>query len=186
MLYNLFANSVVHDIFIKKQREMEPTSQPVELKNLSETCWSCQYTALVAIRKSLPAVKATFTEIMSQPNARRKTEARAVSGLIDEQFVLLLTLFEDLFHVTKFMSDQLQSPSLELSSAMDFGHSDTDRQTRRGVMEGNSGQSKRPVHQSQSTWACWLSISKRSKALDVQRVIDIFASNHNNRRIVLL
>ncbi|KAI4808997.1 hypothetical protein KUCAC02_017913 [Chaenocephalus aceratus] len=32
-----------------------------------------------------------------------------------------------------------------------------------------------------------LAINKqRSKALDVQRVIDIFASNHNNRRIVLL
>ncbi|XP_034093135.1 zinc finger MYM-type protein 1-like [Gymnodraco acuticeps] len=88
-----------------------------------EARWSCQYTALVAIRKSLPAVKATFTEIMSQPNARRKTEARAVSGLIDEQFVLLLTLFEDLSRVTKFMSDQLQSPSLELSSAMDLADS---------------------------------------------------------------
>ncbi|KAI4809442.1 hypothetical protein KUCAC02_018322 [Chaenocephalus aceratus] len=32
-----------------------------------------------------------------------------------------------------------------------------------------------------------LAINKqRSKALDVQRVIDIFTSNHNNRRIVLL
>lgn len=60
---------------------------------------------------------------MSQSNARRKTEARAVSGPIDEQFVLLLTLFEDLFRVTKFMSGQLQSPSLELSSTMDLADS---------------------------------------------------------------
>lgn len=33
---------------------------------------------------------------------------------------MLLTLFEDLFQITKFMSDQLQSPSLELSSTMDL------------------------------------------------------------------
>ena len=108
--------------------------------NLSDTCWACQHAALVAIRKSLPAVRETFMDIM----CLSKTEARAVSGLIDGQFVLLLTLFEDLFWVMKFMSDQLQSPSLELSSTMDLT-----RQTCGGVVEGNSGQSNRPVHQSQ-------------------------------------
>lgn len=123
MLYNFFANSVAHDIFLKKQREMEPTSQPVELKPLSETRWSCQYASLVAIRKSLPALQATLSDIMSQSNARRRMEAKAVSGLIDEKFILLLTLFEDLFRITKFMSDQLQSPSLELSSTVELADS---------------------------------------------------------------
>ncbi|CAL8340893.1 unnamed protein product [Boreogadus saida] len=60
---------------------------------------------------------------MSQPNVRRKSEARAVNGLVDEQFVLRLTLFEELFRVTKFMSDQLQSPTLELSSRIDLSES---------------------------------------------------------------
>lgn len=50
--------------------------------------------------------------------AQRKTEARTVSGFIDIQFVLLLILFEDLFQVKKFMSDQ--SPSLKLSFTMDL------------------------------------------------------------------
>lgn len=50
-------------------------------------------------------------------------DARAMSGLIDEQFVLLLALFEELFRVTKFMSDQLQSPSLEVSSTIDLAES---------------------------------------------------------------
>ncbi|KAJ4939831.1 hypothetical protein JOQ06_029267 [Pogonophryne albipinna] len=89
MLYNVFANSVAHDIFIKKQREMEPTSQPVELKNPSETRWSCQYTALVAIRKSLPAVKATFTEIMSQPNAPERLELSSAMDLADSVIATL-------------------------------------------------------------------------------------------------
>ncbi len=34
--------------------------------------------------------------MMSQSNAQRKTEARAVSGLLDEQIVLLLTLIQEL------------------------------------------------------------------------------------------
>ena len=123
MLYNFFSNSVAHDLFIKKQREIESVTQPVELKSLSDTRWACQYAALVAIRKSLPAIRATLLDIMSQPNARRKTEARAVNVLVDEQFVLRLTLFEELFRVTKFMSDQLQSPTLELSSTIDLSES---------------------------------------------------------------
>lgn len=103
---------------MKKQNELEPTAQPVELKKLSDTRWACQYTALCVIRKTLPSIVATLQDIMGQPNPRRKTEARAIHGLIDEHFALLLTLFEDLFQSTKFMSDQLQSPSLELSSEL--------------------------------------------------------------------
>lgn len=67
-----------------RNKEIELTAQSVELKNLSDTRWACQYAVLVAIRKSLPAIRATLLDIMSQSNAWRKTEARAVSGLIDE------------------------------------------------------------------------------------------------------
>ncbi|KAM3850214.1 zinc finger MYM-type protein 1-like [Diretmus argenteus] len=126
LLYNFFAHSVAHDFFIKKQKEMQPTSPTVELKGLSDTRWSCQYTALVAIRKSLPAIKQTLQDIMGQTHAKRKTDARAVNALLDERFVLLLTLFEDLFRVTKFMSDQLQAPNLELSASMDLAVSVTE------------------------------------------------------------
>lgn len=62
----------------------------------------------MANRKSLPAIRATLLEC---------------GLLIDEQFVLLLTLFKELFRVTKFMSDQLQSPTLELSSTLDLSES---------------------------------------------------------------
>uniref|UniRef100_A0A667WAX6 TTF-type domain-containing protein n=1 Tax=Myripristis murdjan TaxID=586833 RepID=A0A667WAX6_9TELE len=123
LLYNFFSNSVAHNLFVKKQNELEPTAQPMELKKLSDTRWACQYTGLCAIRKTLPSIVATLQDIMGQPNPRRKTEARAIHGLINEHFVLLLTLFEDLFRSTKFMSDQLQSPSLELSSASELAQS---------------------------------------------------------------
>lgn len=39
---------------------------------------------------------------------------------IDQQFVLRLILFEDIFQITKFASDQLQSPNLDISSASDL------------------------------------------------------------------
>ncbi len=41
-------------------------------------------------------------------------------GLSYQQFVLHLVLFEDIFRVTKFASDQLQSPNLDISSANDL------------------------------------------------------------------
>lgn len=43
-----------------------------------------------------------------------------MQGLNNQQFVLQLVLFEDIFWVTKFASDQLQSPKLDISSASDL------------------------------------------------------------------
>ena len=123
MLYNFFSGSVVHDLFLKKQKELEPKAQRVELKRLSDTRWSCQYSALCAIQKTLPSIRATLQDIISQPNPRRNAEARALSAIIDETFVLHLTLFADLFKLTKFMSDHLQSPNLDLASAGDLAQS---------------------------------------------------------------
>ncbi len=111
---------MVHDLFKKKHKELEPSEQPVELKKLSETRWACQQSVLWAIKKSLRAILATLHDIQVQTNARRKTDARAMQGLIDQQFVLHLVLFEDIFRVTKFASDQLQSPNLDISSANDL------------------------------------------------------------------
>ncbi|CAK6976724.1 zinc finger MYM-type protein 1-like [Scomber scombrus] len=103
----------------RKEQELDPSGH-VELKKLSDTRWACQYSALCAIKKTLPAIQATLQDIIGQTNAKRKAEARALHGLIDEQFVLNLTLFEDVFRVTKFASDQLQAPNLDISSASDL------------------------------------------------------------------
>lgn len=89
-------------MFLKKQKELAPSEQYVELKKLSDTRWACQYSALCAIKKTLPAIQATLQDVIGQTNAKRKADARALHGLIDEQFVLNLTLFELVFRVTKF------------------------------------------------------------------------------------
>lgn len=50
-------------------------------------------------RTQPPAIQATLQDVTGRTNAKRKAEARALHGLIDEQFVLNLTLFEDVFRV---------------------------------------------------------------------------------------
>ncbi|KAJ8381116.1 hypothetical protein SKAU_G00018940 [Synaphobranchus kaupii] len=99
------------------------TEQPVELKRLSDTRWSCQYSALWAVQKTLPVILAILKDIKLQPHARRSTDARALLSLIDEEFILHLILFEDLFRTAKFMSDTLQSPNLLLETATDLAYS---------------------------------------------------------------
>lgn len=111
--------SFVHAHFIKKQRELEPSQQPIELKKLSDTRWSCQHYSLWAVKKQqLPAITATLNDIKLQPNSRR-----SLLTLIDAEFILQLILFEDLFLTAKFMSDTLQSPDLLLETATDLAQS---------------------------------------------------------------
>ncbi|CAK6977219.1 hypothetical protein KUCAC02_016525 [Scomber scombrus] len=107
------------ECFKAHNQELDPSGH-VKLKKLSDTRWACQYSALCAIKKTLPAIQVTLQDVIGQTNAKRKAEARALHGLIDEQFVLNLTLFEDVFRVTKFVSDQLQAPNLDISSASDL------------------------------------------------------------------
>lgn len=121
-LYKFFSGSVVHDLFLKKQREL-PTAQLIELKRLSDTRWACQYDAICAVKKTLPAIIATLRDTVRDKNAKRRTESKSVSSLVDEQFVLHLILFEDVFRTTKFMSDTLQSPNFDLLTADDLAQS---------------------------------------------------------------
>lgn len=100
VLYNFFSGSVVHNLFLQKQKELEPTQAPVELKALSETRWACQHAALRAIRKTLPAIHATLDALIKQ-GARLRTKAKSTMALLGGQFVLQLTMFEDLFSTTK-------------------------------------------------------------------------------------
>ncbi|KAK1890662.1 52 kDa repressor of the inhibitor of the protein kinase [Dissostichus eleginoides] len=125
MLYKFFSGSVVHDLFMKKQKELEPTAQCVELKKLSDTRWACQYNAIWAVKKTLPTILATLRDIIGLSNPHRRTEARALSAIMDETFVVHLIIFEDVFRTTKFMSDQLQSATFDLEAADDLAQSVT-------------------------------------------------------------
>ncbi|KAI4785378.1 hypothetical protein KUCAC02_037799, partial [Chaenocephalus aceratus] len=64
MLYKFLSGSVAHDLFMKKQKELEPTAQCVEVKKLSDTRWACQYTAIWALKKTLPAILAALRDVI--------------------------------------------------------------------------------------------------------------------------
>ncbi|KAJ8410619.1 hypothetical protein AAFF_G00195230 [Aldrovandia affinis] len=102
------------------------------------------------------------------------------------------TLFEDVFLVTKFMSDQLQSPNLELLSAGDLArlspHTQKNGEKNREMKFSFSclPRLKNYLRNSSGNNLALLAInSRRTKAFDIQYIIDAFASSHN-RRIVLL
>ena len=118
-----FSGSFVHAYFIMKQRELQPSQQPIKLQKLSNTRWSCQYYSLWAVQKPLPAITATLTDIRSQPNSRRSTDERSLLTLVDSEFIFHLILFEDLFRTANFLSDTLQSPDLLLEIATDLAQS---------------------------------------------------------------
>ena len=120
MLYNFFSGSVVHQLFMEKQRELTPRRQPVELKRLSDTRWACQYATLWAIKTCFPAIIETLEVVRDMSDAHRAAQANALLGLIDGQFVLYVTMLESIFRQTKTLSDQLQAKDLELASANDL------------------------------------------------------------------
>ena len=122
-MYKFFSGSFVHAHFMKKQRELQPSQQPIELKKLSDMRWSCQYYSLWDLQKTYPAIIATLNDITVQPNPRRSIDAWSLLSLIDAEFILHLILFEDLFRTAKFLSDTLQSPDLLLETATDLVHS---------------------------------------------------------------
>lgn len=138
MLYNFLSDLVAHDLFIKKQRNgnnCNLKTYPTHTGHVNTRHWWLS-------GNHCPQYGQHFW--ISCLYCTEKTEARAVSGLIDEQFVLLLTLFDDLFQVMNFMSGQLQSPSVELSSTMDLMDlviaTLSDKRIEES-WEGNSGQS---------------------------------------------
>ncbi|XP_076347931.1 zinc finger MYM-type protein 1-like [Tachypleus tridentatus] len=49
-LYKFFSTSVVHEEFLKVQKELEPVNQHIGLKRLSDTRWACQHAACLAVK----------------------------------------------------------------------------------------------------------------------------------------
>ena len=112
--------SVVHEEFLKGQKELDPTSWHIELKRLSDTRWACQHAACLAVKRTLPAIVTTLKRLMEGDNVHRATEAKSLCILLDQQFVASLMAMEKLLLMTKQLSDHLQSPDLQLASAEDL------------------------------------------------------------------
>lgn len=54
--------------------------------------------------------------------AHRASEAKALYTLIDQSFTVNFTFMKNILWLTKTMSDHLQSPGMQLASAIDLVH----------------------------------------------------------------
>ncbi|XP_076315943.1 zinc finger MYM-type protein 1-like [Tachypleus tridentatus] len=87
-LYKLFSTSVVHEEFLKVQKELEPVSEHIELKRLSDTRWACQHAACLAVKRTLPDIVTTLKRLVKGNNVHRATESMGLCILVDQQFVI--------------------------------------------------------------------------------------------------
>ncbi|KAF3833304.1 hypothetical protein F7725_026969, partial [Dissostichus mawsoni] len=68
----------------------------------------------------LPALKRVLQDIAQERNGERSIEARGLLAQLDLEFIVHLVTLRKVFGETKFLSDMLQSSSLDLSKAVDL------------------------------------------------------------------
>ncbi|XP_019905690.2 zinc finger MYM-type protein 1 isoform X1 [Esox lucius] len=111
--------SYVHSRWLNIQKEMY-AGPPMELQRLSETRWACTHMAYHTIMNRLPAIVRVLQEIIDEKGGEISVEAWGLLAQIDLQFIGLLVTFAKVFGDTRGLSDLLQSPSLDLGSAVDL------------------------------------------------------------------
>ncbi|KAG8013673.1 hypothetical protein GBF38_022153, partial [Nibea albiflora] len=119
-LYVFLSGSYVHQKWQDIQRSMYPKDQPRELPRLSDIRWACRYYACRNLMDRLPAVLQVLHDIDEENNGDRSVEARGLRGQINLDFICLLATFKRVLGDTKFLSDMLQSSSLDLARAIDL------------------------------------------------------------------
>ena len=107
-----FSGSYVHTKWHDIQREMYD-GQPCEVPKLSDIRWACRYTACRNLLDRPPAVYRLLQEIVLESHGDRAVDARGLLAQIDLSFIGLLVTGQ-----SKFLSDMLQSPSLDLAAAV--------------------------------------------------------------------
>lgn len=107
----------MHQRWLEVQREMFQGA-PRELHRLIETRWACRYNACETVRDRLSAIIRLLKEISEEQNGDRAVEARGLLAQIDLKFVSLLVTFTSVLGEIKYLSDILQSPQLDLGTAV--------------------------------------------------------------------
>ncbi|XP_076314932.1 uncharacterized protein LOC143227363 [Tachypleus tridentatus] len=118
-LYKFLSTSVVHEEFLKVQKELEPVNQhiveaTVRYKMGLPTC------CLSGCEKNIPAIVTTLKHLVEGDNVLGATESKGLCILLDQQFVTTLVAIDKLMLMTKQLSDHLQSTDLQLASAEDL------------------------------------------------------------------
>eukprot|EP00732_Lithocolla_globosa_P001242 Lithocolla_globosa_v1_NODE_583_length_3681_cov_15.345284.p2 type:complete len:232 gc:universal NODE_583_length_3681_cov_15.345284:1468-773(-) len=118
-LYVFLSGSHVHDVFVRVQQKIYPKEQPMELKRLLDVRWTCQHSALVAIKKRFEAVYETLSLVsQDKSNPERSLNALTLNNFLDGKFVIQLCCFECLLLETSILAKLLQARDLIMSQAL--------------------------------------------------------------------
>ena len=114
-VYVFISSSVPHAIFINKQKELH-FNRLIQLKQLSNTRWSCRHSSIQAVLSTYTVLIATLEEI-SDTRHDRSVQAR---GLLHQvkifPFLLSLVLFEKVFSITNSLSNLLQAEHISYAA----------------------------------------------------------------------
>ena len=118
-LYVFMSGSYVHTRWLNIQKERY-AGAPRELQRLSETRWACRHIACRTVLDRLPAIIGVLEEIAAEHSGDRRVDACGLLAQIDLQFIGLLVTCTKVFGDARYLSDLLQSPTLDLCSAVDL------------------------------------------------------------------
>ena len=109
-LYVFISSSVPHSLFVTKQKELG--QRVVELKQLSETRWSCRYSSIKSVLSSFSALVQTLEELSGGTNHRSIESRGLLHQVCSFSFLLSLVLFEKVFVIVNNLSTLLQAEQL--------------------------------------------------------------------------
>lgn len=120
-LYVFMSASKAHVIYVQQQHQLHPEKQPRELQRLSDTRWACRYASLDSICSTFDCILSTLEVIGDSNDKAKAIEAVGLYHHIHNfPFLSCLVIFTRIMGMTKLLSDQLQSSSLDLASATDL------------------------------------------------------------------
>lgn len=110
--------SKAHVIFIEKQKELNPGKPTKELKRLSDTRWACRSLTLDVIASRYTSIIATLDCVAEDSDRSKAVEAIGLLHQVSSfKFLSSLIIFQRIMSITKSLSDQLQSQTIDMSNA---------------------------------------------------------------------
>ena len=116
-LYIFISNSIVHENFVKLQKEMHPGEKIRELQSLSETRWWARVTSCKNVLIRFECIIRLMRQVSSRDKGARATTARGLFAQMNYNFLQLLHFFTDILSTVNKISEQLQDPHLDLAKA---------------------------------------------------------------------
>ena len=116
-LYIFISNSIVHENFVKLQKEMHPGEKIRELQRLSETRWWTRATSCKNVVIRFECIIRLMRQVSSVDKGARATTARDLFAQMNYNFLQLLHFFTDILSTVNKVSEQLQDPRLDLAKA---------------------------------------------------------------------